>query len=179
MRLPAPAGNQEPPARPHPGRLRAGHRVVRRASCRARPGAVSHPPRRRARPPVGDQGSSAPGAREDAGHAGRPRARRGPLRRRVRPVSADRPAVHALRPGDVEAERALDALDAALQRAEQDVVVGPGTLLVVDNHLAVHGRKPFEVRYDGTDRWLKKLTVSRNLRRSHAISATKNRRVLF
>ncbi|MGW4966237.1 guanitoxin biosynthesis L-enduracididine beta-hydroxylase GntD [Nonomuraea sp. NPDC004186] len=90
----------------------------------------------------------------------------------------DRPFMRCT-PGDTEAERALDALDAALQRAEQDIVVGPGTLLVVDNHLAVHGRKPFEVRYDGTDRWLKKLTVSRNLRRSRAISATKNRRVLF
>ncbi|MEU8264315.1 guanitoxin biosynthesis L-enduracididine beta-hydroxylase GntD [Micromonospora sp. NPDC048999] len=67
--------------------------------------------------------------------------------------------------GDADAEAALDALMAALERVRQDVVVGPGSLLVVDNYLAVHGRRSFAARYDGTDRWLKKLTVSRNLRR--------------
>ena len=60
---------------------------------------------------------------------------------------------------------------AELERVQQEVVVGPGTLLVVDNYLAVHGRRAFEVRYDGTDRWLKKLTVSRNLRRGLTFGA--------
>ena len=47
---------------------------------------------------------------------------------------------------DPTATRALDALMAELERVQQDVVVGPGTLLVVDNYLAVHGRRPFDVR---------------------------------
>lgn len=76
----------------------------------------------------------------------------------------DRPFMHCVG-GDEVAEAALDELMDELQRVQQDVVVGPGTMLIVDNYLAVHGRKAFAVRYDGTDRWLKKITVSRNLRK--------------
>ncbi len=66
---------------------------------------------------------------------------------------------------DPLAERALDALMAELERVQQQIAVGAGSLLVIDNHLAVHGRRPFRARYDGRDRWLKKVTVSRDLRR--------------
>ncbi|GIJ79302.1 arginine beta-hydroxylase, Fe(II)/alpha-ketoglutarate-dependent [Micromonospora phaseoli] len=65
---------------------------------------------------------------------------------------------------DPVAQHALDALHGQLLAHQHDVVVERGTLLVVDNYQAVHGRKSFRARYDGTDRWLKKLTVSRNLR---------------
>ncbi|AWS48140.1 taurine catabolism dioxygenase TauD [Streptosporangium sp. 'caverna'] len=67
---------------------------------------------------------------------------------------------------DAEAERALKELVAELERVQQDVVVDAGTLLVVDNYLAVHGRRAFTARYDGTDRWLQKAVVTRDLRRS-------------
>ncbi|MFZ3494408.1 guanitoxin biosynthesis L-enduracididine beta-hydroxylase GntD [Streptomyces sp. 5.8] len=73
------------------------------------------------------------------------------------------------RPG---AERALHALMAELERVQHSVVVEQGSLLVVDNYLAVHGRKPFEVRYDGTDRWLKRMIVSRDLRKAAQAGAT-------
>ncbi len=80
---------------------------------------------------------------------------------------------------DTEAEAALDALMAELERVQQDIVVTPGTLLIVDNYLAVHGRRSFQARYDGTDRWLKKLTVSRNLRRGTRNRDGIHHRVLF
>ncbi|GIJ27294.1 L-asparagine oxygenase [Micromonospora qiuiae] len=67
---------------------------------------------------------------------------------------------------DPVAQRALDALHTQLLANQDDVVVERGTLLIVDNYQAVHGRRSFRARYDGTDRWLKKLTVSRNLRAS-------------
>jgi L-asparagine oxygenase len=67
----------------------------------------------------------------------------------------------------------------ALEAAAREIVVGPGTLLVVDNYLGIHGRPSFKPRYDGTDRWLKKLTVSRNLRRSLGFHATASPRVIF
>jgi Fe(II)/alpha-ketoglutarate-dependent arginine beta-hydroxylase len=82
----------------------------------------------------------------------------------------DRPFMRAVG-DDSAAESALDRLMAQLECAQQEILVGPGTLLVVDNHLAVHGRRSFDVRYDGTDRWLKKLTVSRNLRRGLTFGA--------
>lgn len=79
-------------------------------------------------------------------------------------VRIDRPFMRCVG-DDPVAEHALDALMTALEKVQHDVVVDRGTLLIVDNYLAVHGRRPFGASYDGTDRWLKKSTVSRNLRR--------------
>ncbi|MEU9453918.1 guanitoxin biosynthesis L-enduracididine beta-hydroxylase GntD [Streptomyces sp. NPDC048277] len=70
--------------------------------------------------------------------------------------------------GDTAAEQALKELVVELERVQQDVVVDAGTLLVVDNYLAVHGRRAFTARYDGTDRWLQKAIVTRDLRKSRA-----------
>ncbi|MEU3372076.1 guanitoxin biosynthesis L-enduracididine beta-hydroxylase GntD [Streptomyces sp. NPDC006711] len=68
--------------------------------------------------------------------------------------------------GDDEAARALRLLTAELDRVQSDVVVEAGSLLFVDNYRAVHGRKAFASRYDGTDRWLKKTVSTRDLRKS-------------
>jgi hypothetical protein len=51
-------------------------------------------------------------------------------------------------------------------------------VLFVDNYRAVHGRRPFTARYDGTDRWLKRIGVSRDLRRSRDAGATGAARVI-
>jgi Fe(II)/alpha-ketoglutarate-dependent arginine beta-hydroxylase len=75
---------------------------------------------------------------------------------------------------DPVAERALDALMGELERVSRPVALAPGTLLILDNYLAVHGRKAFRCRYDGTDRWLKRMIVSRDLRRT-ALAATPHR----
>lgn len=55
---------------------------------------------------------------------------------------------------------------AAYQRLENELervcvlaCLGPGELLLVDNDVAVHGRVPFTARYDGTDRWLKRVNI--------------------
>ena len=61
------------------------------------------------------------------------------------------------RPADPAAGRALDLLRAELDRVRQDLVLAPGSLLVVDNYRTAHGRPG--------DGWLKRITVSRNLRR--------------
>jgi Fe(II)/alpha-ketoglutarate-dependent arginine beta-hydroxylase len=63
------------------------------------------------------------------------------------------------------ASAALDAAIAGFERNLQDVVLLPGEILVIDNYRAVHGRRPFEPRYDGTDRWLRAVNVTANLRR--------------
>ncbi|MET9079983.1 guanitoxin biosynthesis L-enduracididine beta-hydroxylase GntD [Streptomyces sp. NPDC004232] len=67
---------------------------------------------------------------------------------------------------DGEALEALDAAIAAIDAGLRDVVVGPGELLIVDNKRAVHGRRPFAARYDGTDRWLRRINVLADLRRA-------------
>ncbi|MEU8691102.1 guanitoxin biosynthesis L-enduracididine beta-hydroxylase GntD [Streptomyces sp. NPDC048665] len=70
---------------------------------------------------------------------------------------------------DAEAELALKELVTELERVQQDVVVDAGALLVVDNYLAVHGRRAFTARYDGTDRWLQKTVITRDLRKSRDV----------
>ncbi|GAA3305289.1 TauD/TfdA family dioxygenase [Dactylosporangium vinaceum] len=81
-------------------------------------------------------------------------------------------------PGDAEARTALKALVAGLNDALHRVVVRPGSVLIVDNHRAVHGRESFTARFDGTDRWLKKIIVTRDLRRSRELRAAPDCRVI-
>jgi L-asparagine oxygenase len=66
------------------------------------------------------------------------------------------------------AKYALDALGDALKEVAVDVRAVPGDLLIVDNKLAVHGRSSFTPRYDGRDRWLQRMFIVRDLRRSRA-----------
>ena len=69
---------------------------------------------------------------------------------------------------DDEAEAALHAVSDVIARHHTGVVLEPGDLLVVDNHLAVHGRSPFTPRFDGTDRWLQRAFVVADLSPSAA-----------
>lgn len=71
----------------------------------------------------------------------------------------DAPYTTAL-PGDDEAAEALSAVVDELSRVQRNVVVGEGDVLIVDNYRAVHGRRAFSPRYDGTDRWLKRTSVA-------------------
>jgi L-asparagine oxygenase len=81
-------------------------------------------------------------------------------------------------PGDQEAAAAMRALSETLAKAEQDALLAPGDVLFIDNYRAVHGRRPFTARYDGTDRWLKRISISRDLRRSRDARATVASRVI-
>lgn len=59
------------------------------------------------------------------------------------------------------------------------VYLQPGDMVFIDNFRMVHGRDPFKAKYDGTDRWLKRVQVTRDLRKSraHRASAT-SRKIL-
>jgi L-asparagine oxygenase len=61
---------------------------------------------------------------------------------------------------DRRCARALDALHEQLAANLVPVRLEPGDLLLGDNRRAVHGRGSFRPRYDGTDRWLRKLTTT-------------------
>ena len=54
---------------------------------------------------------------------------------------------------------AYHRLGAGLERASATVTLQPGEFLVLDNDAVVHGRVPFTARYDGTDRWLKRVNI--------------------
>jgi L-asparagine oxygenase len=63
-------------------------------------------------------------------------------------------------PVGARAAQALGVLHEQLDAGLFQVPLDPGDLLMVDNRRAVHGRSAFRPRYDGTDRWLRKLTVT-------------------
>ncbi|MER8072302.1 hypothetical protein ABTZ59_28830 [Streptomyces sp. NPDC094034] len=92
-------------------------------------------------------------------------------------LRVDVPYTDAL-PGDVGAEEAFGALAAQLGERAVTVCLGEGDLLLIDNYRALHGRRTFQARYDGTDRWMRKLTVVRDLRRSRGLRGGPGDRVI-
>ena len=61
------------------------------------------------------------------------------------------------------AHAALAAVKRAAQRACIGVRLAAGDLLIIDNRRAVHGRGAFSARYDGRDRWLKRVYLVSDL----------------
>jgi len=58
---------------------------------------------------------------------------------------------------------ALEKLHEAVQECIQEIVLETGDLLVIDNNKTIHGRKPFQARYDGTDRWVQRILIRKEL----------------
>lgn len=56
-----------------------------------------------------------------------------------------------------QATNALGELKQAINKSVREVVLDTGDMLVMDNTKVVHGRLPFQARYDGTDRWLQRV----------------------
>jgi Fe(II)/alpha-ketoglutarate-dependent arginine beta-hydroxylase len=76
-------------------------------------------------------------------------------------------------------QKAMDQLLKELNTHKTRVCLRPGDMIFIDNFRAVHGRDPFKARYDGTDRWLKRVKVARDLRKSRAHRASAaSRRIL-
>lgn len=67
---------------------------------------------------------------------------------------------------DPKAQEVLDRLIERIDGRLADVVLEPGDFCFIDNCKVVHGRKPFRARFDGTDRWIKRINVTRDLRKS-------------
>jgi hypothetical protein len=62
-----------------------------------------------------------------------------------------------------EARRALQVVRDLVDQHQRDVVIEPGSLLVLDNRRCVHARSDFKAYYDGRDRWLQRMAVVRDL----------------
>lgn len=60
-------------------------------------------------------------------------------------------------------QRALEAFSNAIDRVKTTIYLKTGEVLILNNRTTVHGRTPFKARYDGTDRWMKRVMVSTKL----------------
>ncbi|GGK48772.1 TauD/TfdA family dioxygenase [Nocardia camponoti] len=70
--------------------------------------------------------------------------------------------------------RAYSRLGDELARVRRAPALKPGQVLLLDNDVAVHGRVPFRARYDGTDRWLKRVNIRLPERRRRGAEANEN-----
>jgi Fe(II)/alpha-ketoglutarate-dependent arginine beta-hydroxylase len=80
---------------------------------------------------------------------------------------------------DQEGQRALDALVGLIDRNISDLVLRRGDVVFMDNYRVVHGRRPFRARYDGQDRWLKRISVTRDLRKSRDFRTSCTSRIIY
>jgi Fe(II)/alpha-ketoglutarate-dependent arginine beta-hydroxylase len=76
------------------------------------------------------------------------------------------------------AQAALDALIRSIENRIEDLVIGVGEFCFIDNFKAVHGRKPFKARFDGNDRWLKRINITRDLRKSRTSRPQADSRII-
>lgn len=67
------------------------------------------------------------------------------------------------------AQEALSHLINEMDRVARQFVLQPGDLLLMDNKYVVHGRTAFTPRFDGTDRWLQRVSIAADLRKSNAV----------
>lgn len=91
---------------------------------------------------------------------------------RFDPYSMDRPETE-------ETRSAMGYLTRALDEKLTGVALLPGECLFIDNYKAVHGRSSFKARFDGTDRWLKRINVTRDLRKSRGVRKAPASRLIF
>ncbi|WP_432973932.1 TauD/TfdA family dioxygenase [Dactylosporangium sp. CA-233914] len=75
---------------------------------------------------------------------------------------------NATEPLDDEADAVLQRLRKVLFDVAVSLVLGPGEMAFVDNRLVLHGRSQFTPRYDGRDRWLHRVYVHTDNRRTRA-----------
>lgn len=80
---------------------------------------------------------------------------------------------------DQKAQETLNTLFQAIEAKLTELILQPGNFLFIDNFKVVHGRKPFKARYDGKDRWLKRIIITRDLRKSRSARATSTSRIIF
>lgn len=61
------------------------------------------------------------------------------------------------------AEHALQTLRGVVESKTREISLESGDVLVINNRKLIHGRKPFQPRYDGTDRWMLRLLLVEKL----------------
>jgi L-asparagine oxygenase len=79
-------------------------------------------------------------------------------------------------------EQTNQAVRSAIELIDADllsIALQPGDYLAINNKLTVHGRTGFSPRYDGTDRWTKRLNITRDLTKSRERRQTSRDRIIL
>jgi Fe(II)/alpha-ketoglutarate-dependent arginine beta-hydroxylase len=78
-----------------------------------------------------------------------------------------------------ESAMAMEMISQEIDRSIKEHALEAGEILFLDNYKMVHGRVPFKASFDGTDRWLKRLNVVRDLRKSRDRRLSSDTRVIY
>lgn len=81
-------------------------------------------------------------------------------------------------PKDDARKAAFNKLCISLERNKSKVLLSDGDIVFVDNYRVLHGREPFKANFDGNDRWLKRVNITRDLRRSRGMRASAECRIV-
>jgi Fe(II)/alpha-ketoglutarate-dependent arginine beta-hydroxylase len=73
---------------------------------------------------------------------------------------------------------AYESLRAEINRNTYDLVIGAGDICIIDNRKVVHGRRAFTPKFDGSARWLKRISVTTNIRKSAGHRSSLDTRVI-
>lgn len=82
-------------------------------------------------------------------------------------------------PDSLEAKQALDALIQLVEDSLVEVSLKQGDCIILDNYRVVHGRAAFTARYDGNDRWLKRMNIIRDIRKCDEVLDSTLSRIIF
>lgn len=82
-------------------------------------------------------------------------------------------------PDTPEACAALKALIDVTNASLVELALQPGQCVILDNYTVVHGRRAFKARYDGRDRWQKRINVMRDIRKCRHVLQSHDARVIY
>ncbi|KAB1928228.1 hypothetical protein F8280_04085 [Micromonospora noduli] len=68
--------------------------------------------------------------------------------------------------GDIGAAEALEAFRRDIPSAARYLTLAAGDLLILDNYRTLHARTAYSPRFDGTDRWLQRVSITKDLQKS-------------
>lgn len=66
-------------------------------------------------------------------------------------------------PMNEDAGNALNKFKSAVTNSIKTIILNRGDLMMIDNKRAIHGRTKFQPKYDGTDRWLKRIFAIKHM----------------
>lgn len=82
-------------------------------------------------------------------------------------------------PENKSAREALGSLISIIEKNLKGIILQPGDIFFCNNYRVVHGRDSFVAKYNGWDRWLKRLNIVIDLRKSRAVRNTGTSRVFY
>lgn len=81
--------------------------------------------------------------------------------------------------GDFEAKAALEWLYKHMNERKHSIVMRPGDILLIDNRFTAHGRSAYVPNYGPKARWLRRVNITADLRKSYQWKDKAHGRVIF